>query len=225
MDVRRSRHLSLLLSNGSVLVIGGQDPAYESLSFKRVDEFNATSQMWTPRADMTFARSDFAGVKMPNGNIFVCGGYGYGHGDNVLASCEMYNWVGNTWTAKSSMSVPRYGFTMSLMPSGNVIVYGKCIVLKFLLSSFCKVIVLCFLGGIMQEARAQREPFITRLKYTIPLRTAGPSALYLPHRDLAPLQGPRLSSMELACCWQVCMLLHMSISSVYKFVYEEFAKF
>ena len=58
---------------------------------------------------------------LPNGTVLVAGGQLNG---TVLASAEIYDPVGNLWTAVASLNAARYLHTATLLANGKVLVAG-----------------------------------------------------------------------------------------------------
>jgi hypothetical protein len=58
---------------------------------------------------------------LPNGKVLVTGG---GDGTSSLASAELYDPAGGTWTATASLATARAIHTATLLPNGKVFVAG-----------------------------------------------------------------------------------------------------
>ena len=111
-----------MLAADRLLVIGGQKGS--KFCHSSVEQFDPATSVWTSKLPMSVGRCEFGTAVMSNGDILVCGGFEQDYGYNVLSSCELSNVTSETWTVKASLNVPRFGFFMTLMPSGNVTVFG-----------------------------------------------------------------------------------------------------
>ncbi len=60
---------------------------------------------------------------MANGEVLVSGGI-TANGGGAIGDAEIYNPTTGSWTYTTSMIKPRVGFTMTLLPSGKVLVAG-----------------------------------------------------------------------------------------------------
>ena len=78
--------------------------------------FNA----WTTLSSMNTARTSHTATILPNGKVFVAGGF---HG-SCLDSAEVYDPSFNTWTTLSSMKTARRFHTQTTLPNGKVLVTG-----------------------------------------------------------------------------------------------------
>jgi hypothetical protein len=63
---------------------------------------------------------------LPNGKVLVAGGENihYNNGEETLASAELYDPATGMWTSTGSLATPRSWHTMTLLPSGQVLVTG-----------------------------------------------------------------------------------------------------
>jgi len=85
--------------------IGGRDGSVSA----RVDAYDPTTGMWTPRRDMLTARAGCA-AGVVDGNIIVAGGEGSAVDPNgVFPQTESYDPDSDEWTTLSDMRTPRHG--------------------------------------------------------------------------------------------------------------------
>jgi hypothetical protein len=123
MKVARINHTATLLSNGEVLVAGGNNHTDGYLSSAEV--YNPSTGKWTLMGSMTVPRDGHDAVLLQNGQVLVAGGIDASTiGCTTLATAELYNPSTGTWTGTGSMSVGRYSFTLTLLSNGEVLAAG-----------------------------------------------------------------------------------------------------
>ena len=121
----RSGHTATLLSNGNVLLVGGQG---DLISGARApigtsEIYNATTGVWTTTGNLAFARSGHSATMLNSGLVLVAGGTN-GNGQTALASAELYNPALGTWTTTGAMNTSRWGHAAVLLQDGRVLVCG-----------------------------------------------------------------------------------------------------
>jgi hypothetical protein len=114
----RRYHIAALLSNGQVLVAGGEDPSFTSLSSAEL--YNPATGTWQSTRSMHDRRITSFAEPLGNGSVLVAGGSQYGSFIGSLASAETYNPSTGSWTSISSM--PAAGGLGSLLANGDVLV-------------------------------------------------------------------------------------------------------
>lgn len=134
MNQGRAAHTATTLREGIVLVAGGwrwsligdfevQEPDTSA------EVYNAATGSWDSIASMTTGRERHTAVLLPDGRVLVAGGLtlffeGDFPGTMPTATAEIYDpWQG-TWSSAAPMIEARYGHTMTLLPSGRVLVTG-----------------------------------------------------------------------------------------------------
>jgi hypothetical protein len=111
----RERHTATLLSNGKVLIAGGEDIASAELYNPNTGTFTATGSMMGARAYHT-------ATLLANGKVLLAGGLsGVGR---FPAREELYDPAAGTFTATGSMSTARVWHTATLLPDGEVLITG-----------------------------------------------------------------------------------------------------
>jgi N-acetylneuraminic acid mutarotase len=70
----RSQHHAVVLDDGQVLVVGGNDQAIGDAGYPSVVRYDPVSDTWTPAAPMRTPRYDFSIVKLGDGRVLVVGG-------------------------------------------------------------------------------------------------------------------------------------------------------
>jgi hypothetical protein len=121
MTSARRYQAAVLLPNGEVLVAGGQDPTFSSLSSAEL--YNPATGAWQAAASMRNSRSNAVAELLGNGSVLVAGGFDYSNGSFIssLASGEVFNPSTAEWASTASM--PGAGGSQgSLLANGEVLV-------------------------------------------------------------------------------------------------------
>ena len=122
----REGQTATLLSNGTVLVAGGNSRAQLDPELASAELYDPVTGAWTATGDMIDARTVHTATLLPDGRVLVAGGYTARRpGDlsaHFLASAELYDPVTGTWTATGDMIHARPGHTATLLPDGQVLV-------------------------------------------------------------------------------------------------------
>src|SRR5262249_33981129 len=104
----RYQHTATLLSNGQVLVVGGEDPrTFEPLASAEL--YDPTTGTWTPTDSLSAAGYSHTATLLPNGMVLVVGGWNHGLG--YLSSAELYDPVAGIWRRTGSLITRRYEHT------------------------------------------------------------------------------------------------------------------
>ncbi len=119
MSVARVYHLATLLSNGQVLVAGGQDSNGNALASAEL--YNPGTGKWSKTSSMMWDCFDFSMTRLSNGQVLVAGGEGV-HG--TIAQAELYHPGTGLWSATGSMNAYRMGQTATLLSNGQVLIAG-----------------------------------------------------------------------------------------------------
>jgi hypothetical protein len=107
-----------LLSDGRVLVAGGNDTASAEL-------YDPATGTWTATSSLNTARYFHRAALLPNGKVLVAGGFFFnGTRGHSLASCELYDPATGIWTVTGSLSAPRQDQIFLLLPNGQVLAAG-----------------------------------------------------------------------------------------------------
>ena len=81
--------------------------------------------LWTPTGSMNTPRDGHAATLLPSGKVLVAGGFFPApDGDFPFATAELYDPATGTWSVTGSMSVPRAFHSLTLLPTGKVLVAG-----------------------------------------------------------------------------------------------------
>lgn len=112
------RHAAALLSNGTVLVVGGFNGSY----LKSAELFNPSTGAWTSVGNMYEARAGHVAVPLIDGRVLVAGGYNAAA--TALATFEIYDPTTTTWSKRGYMNQPHREPSAVRLSSGRVLLAG-----------------------------------------------------------------------------------------------------
>jgi hypothetical protein len=121
LNVGRAGHTATLLTNGLVLVVGGQSGDFSTVT-NSVELYDPSSGTWTTTNSLHTGRYQHTASLLPNGQVFVAGGID--NSLNVLSSAELFNPVTGTWTQINVLKTVRTAHTANLLPNGKVLLAG-----------------------------------------------------------------------------------------------------
>jgi hypothetical protein len=119
MESARESHTATLLSNGIVLLIGGDDGA---VSLATAELFNPASHTFAPTDDMASARVKHTATLLTNGTVVVIGGRDARA--NALATAELFDPTSMSFAPTGKMSTPRESHTATLLSNGRILITG-----------------------------------------------------------------------------------------------------
>lgn len=126
MNSGRAGHSATLLPNGTVIAIGGEITPGINVT-NSVEIYDPAAGSWSLTDSLTTAREVHTATLLPGGEVVVTGGV---TNANYLStsSTELYdptiNPTTGTWNNINSMLTARSTFTMTLLPSGKVLITG-----------------------------------------------------------------------------------------------------
>jgi hypothetical protein len=119
METPRYLHTATLLSNGKVLIAGGNSGA---ASLASVELFDPTSESFTPDGNLGTPRDSHTATLLGNGSILIAGGQD-GNG-NVLLTAELFDPTTGSSTPTGNMTTWRRNHTATLLSNGKVLIAG-----------------------------------------------------------------------------------------------------
>jgi uncharacterized repeat protein (TIGR01451 family) len=118
LNTARFGHTAVLLSNGRVLVSGGQNLD----SFLSSSElFDPVTGSWTATGSLNTARSHHTAVTLLDDTVLVTGGERNG---SSLSSSELFDPLTETWTSRGQLNTARSGHTVTRLLNGQALVAG-----------------------------------------------------------------------------------------------------
>ena len=129
MRSARTGHTATLLPNGQVLLTGGQIDTNNEDGNNSAELYDPATQTFTAiTATMTVPRGAHVAVLLPNGKVFLAGGFNMGFTDLPFAhnTAELYDPATQTFTAiAATMTSSRSDHpAATLLPNGKVLIAG-----------------------------------------------------------------------------------------------------
>jgi N-acetylneuraminic acid mutarotase len=121
LNIARANHTATLLSNGMVLVVGGE--TLSSVVLSSAELYDPANNTWTQINSLGNAREWHTATLLSDGlSVMVIGGVNAG---SEVMPIEVYNSSTGTWASAASLNTGRDTFTATLIPStGKVLVAG-----------------------------------------------------------------------------------------------------
>ncbi len=119
MTNARCAHTATLLTNGNVLVSGGENGGILAAA----EIYDVEQGSWSPVKPMLTARGYQTATLLQDGRVLLTGGRDDSY--NPVQSAEIYDASTNGWTTTGKMNFPRWSHTATLIPSNaKVLVVG-----------------------------------------------------------------------------------------------------
>jgi len=124
MTGKRMYHAAALLSNGKVLVVGGESGGDNS-QLSSAEIYDPATGTWTRTGSLNVARQGgHTATLLSDGKVLVAGGATRNGRTVYLSSAELYDPATERWTMTGPMNVIRHGHTATLLTNGSVLVAG-----------------------------------------------------------------------------------------------------
>jgi N-acetylneuraminic acid mutarotase len=120
----RYQHAAVLLSNGKVLVVGGQTVGAVTPT---AELFDPVSDSWADAGSMAAERAGSGAVPLADGKVLVVGGFvldPYAPRRIPASTAEIYDPQTDRWSPAAPMHDARFGHTVTLLLDGRVLVTG-----------------------------------------------------------------------------------------------------
>jgi hypothetical protein len=123
MNAKRLAHKATRLTNGKVLITGGQGEVWANHDTAEI--YDPSTGRFTLIGKMTEKRADHTATRLADGRVLVTGGSDARFGEiRVSDTAEIYDPVKNSFTAAGKMSLVRFKHSAELLPDGRVILIG-----------------------------------------------------------------------------------------------------
>lgn len=120
MNVKRAGHASVMLADGTILVMGG-DIVGNNSTTRSAELYDPINNIWTVKANLNTARQSHTATLLNDGRVLVTGG---ANGSTALSSTEIYDPTSDTWSTGPTMAYARAAHTATLLPNGKVLIAG-----------------------------------------------------------------------------------------------------
>ena len=117
LNTARQYHTATLLNDGQVLIVGGEDASFDSLTSAEL--YNPTSATFTFTGSLNAARQNHTATLLNNGQVLIVGG-----DDTFSGTAELYNPSTGTFTLTGTLNTPRMYSSATLLPNGQVLIAG-----------------------------------------------------------------------------------------------------
>ncbi len=122
-------HTATMLTDGRVLVAGGDDGFGETASSFIYDPSKPDGSRWSTASALNNARFGHDATLLPNGTVMISGGVaqaglGGGATANALQTIEFFHPAFNQWDNLTNFPAPRSFHTATLAPNGSVYFIG-----------------------------------------------------------------------------------------------------
>jgi hypothetical protein len=130
MFAARFGHTASVLTDGTVLVVGGENYASGIISATEVYNSSASPAVFSPGPALNSPRSLHTATTLQDGTILIAGGLtgGIGQGEWTIGQAEIYTPgtipENGTFTGVGSLQTPRMEHTATLLQNGQVLFVG-----------------------------------------------------------------------------------------------------
>ncbi|MFC9389275.1 Kelch repeat-containing protein [Streptomyces venezuelae] len=126
----RCAHQTLLLTDGTVLTLGGfgphaaDDGRYDPYSLAGVERYDPVAEEWSPEPPLPWGRGHHRALLLATGEVLVCGGCDHACQDVGHAATLRYDPGARHWSVAGPMGTGRWVFGAVLLDDGRVLAAG-----------------------------------------------------------------------------------------------------
>ena len=125
MESPRFEHTATLLSDGKVLVVGGQGPVQGGVgALASTELYDPAANAFVRSNDLSEARTNHTAALLAGGAVLVAGGAGGPASDVSVATTELFDPRQGSWTRVAPMREARTGHTATPLDDGRLLVAG-----------------------------------------------------------------------------------------------------
>lgn len=125
LNTARAGHTATLLTNGKVLVVGGNSGSFNSNTLDSAELYDPVNGTWSVTGSLKQSRSYHTATLLPNGLVLVAGGEVVSGQSFVLTrTAELYDPGAGEWRSTGDLNTGRDLHTATLLQNGNVLVAG-----------------------------------------------------------------------------------------------------
>jgi len=117
LNSARDSHVALLLHNGKVLVVGGDD------NRNGAEIYDPITGTWSVTGSFNLGRYAFTATLLVDGKVLLAGGSDAGR-EQVFASADLYDPTTGSWSTTGSLLMARSDHTATLLQNGKVLIAG-----------------------------------------------------------------------------------------------------
>lgn len=122
LQAARALHATVVLKDGSVLILGGNRAGGGSPPvLASVERYDPATRSFSAAGNLVEPRQTFTAVLLADGKVLAAGGVG---NNSSLSSAELFDPATGTSVAVGSLSAPRAGYAAALLPDGRVLLMG-----------------------------------------------------------------------------------------------------